>query len=83
MLVHHERLRVAGFRSYLETFSTRGLLRRGLALDEATDVLLTLVGSTTFLEFTEGRSWSIKRWTSWTTATLVGLLLEPTAGRRR
>lgn len=83
VLVHHERLRVAGFRSYLETFSARGLLRRELALDEATDVLLTLVGSTTFLEFTEGRAWSIKRWTSWTTATLAGLLLESTKGRRR
>lgn len=83
VLVHHEKLRVAGFRSYLETFSARGLLRKELALDEATDVLLTLVGSATFLEFTEGRSWSIKRWTSWTTATLAGLLLEPTRGRRR
>lgn len=83
VLVNHERLRVAGFRSYLETFSARGLLRKELALDEATDVLLTLVGSSTFLEFTEGRSWSIKRWTSWTTATLAGLLLEPTKGRRR
>lgn len=83
LLVHHGRLRVAGFRSYLETLSARGLLRKELALDEATDVLLTLVGSTTFLEFTEGRAWSIKRWTSWTAATLAGLLLEPTKGRRR
>ena len=83
VLAHHEQLRVAGFRSYLETFSARGLLRRELALDEATDVLLTLVGSTTFLEFTEARAWSIKRWTSWTTATLSGLLLAPTKGTRR
>lgn len=83
VLADHERLRVAGFRSYLETLSARGLLRSEVTLDEATDVLLTLAGSTTFLEFTEGRGWTIERWTSWTTATLADLLLEPTKGRRR
>lgn len=81
VLEHHERLRVAGFRSYLETVAARGLLRSGLALEEATDVLLTLAGSTTFLAFTEGRGWTTDRWVAWTTATLAGLLLEPAEDR--
>jgi len=72
---HHETLRVAGYRSYLETFESRGLLREGLALDEAVDVLLTLVGSGVFLSFTEGRGWTVDRWVAWTTDTLCLLLL--------
>jgi AcrR family transcriptional regulator len=83
VLAHHETLRVAGFRSYLESLSGRGLLRTGLELDEATDVLLTLAGSATFLELTEGRGWSVDRWVEWTTATLTGLLVEPSRRRRR
>ena len=78
VLAHHEELRVAGFRAYLETLADRGLLRERLTLDEATDVLLTLVGPTTFLEFTDGRRWAVERWITWTTATLADLLIEPT-----
>lgn len=77
LLDHHEHLRTAGFRAYLQTLADRGLLKERLTLDEATDVLLTLAGSTTFLEFTEGRRWTVQRWITWTTATLVGLLIEP------
>lgn len=83
VLAHHERLREAGFRDYLQTLADRGLLRKGVALDEAVDVLLTLVGSATFAEFTEGRGWSLERWAEWTTATLAGLLLEPPKRARR
>ena len=82
VLAHHERLREAGFRSYLETLVERGMLRKDVSLDEATDVLLTLVGSPTFAEFIDGRGWSLERWSSWTTETLVGLLLEPKRTRR-
>ena len=83
VLAHHERLREAGFRSYLETLVERELLRKDVTLDEATDVLLTLVGSATFAEFTEGRGWSLERWADWTTTTLAGLLLEPARRTRR
>lgn len=83
VLAHHERLREAGFRSYLESMSDRGLLRQDLPLDEATDVLLTLVGSATFAEFTDGRGWSLERWAEWTTATLSAVLLEPRRRARR
>jgi AcrR family transcriptional regulator len=83
VLAHHARLREAGFRSYLETMAERGLLARAVTLDQATDVLLTLVGSAVFLEFTEGRGWSVERWAGWTTATLAGLLLAPAKKARR
>ncbi len=78
---HHETMRRDGFSAYLATFPERGLLRKGLELDEAVDVLLTMVGSKVFLEFTMGRGWSVQRWSDWTTDTLCALLLEP--GRRR
>jgi len=73
---HHEQLRVAGFRSYVDTFVSRGLLRAGLDAAEATDVLLTLAGSSVFLDFTEGRGWSLERYVAWTTDALCSLLLE-------
>lgn len=75
VVAHHEALRVDGFRSYLETFESRGLLRDGLAIEEAVDVLLTMVGSGVFLAFTEGRGWAVDRWVAWTTDTLCHLLL--------
>lgn len=72
---HHESLRRDGFRDYLATFPERGLLRDGLDLDEAVDVLLTMVGSKVFLEFTDARGWSVERWVAWTTDLLCGVLL--------
>jgi AcrR family transcriptional regulator len=80
LVAHHESLRVAGFRTYVDSLVTRGLLREGLDAAEATDVLLTLAGSEVFLEFTEGRGWSIERYVRWTTDVLSSLLLAP---RRR
>lgn len=82
VLAHHERLRVAGFRSYLEPMAEKNLLKSSMTLDHASDLLLTLVGSAIFLEFTEARGWTVERWVDWTTETLCGLLLEPKRGRR-
>ena len=71
----HEFLRIQGFRSYIDTLAARGLLRDGLDPAEATDVLLTLAGSDVFLNFTEERGWTVKRYVAWTTDTLSLLLL--------
>jgi hypothetical protein len=43
---------------------------------EATDVLLTLAGSDVFLDFTEGRGWTLQRYVDWTTDALSSLLLH-------
>lgn len=50
--------------------------REGLDPAEATDVLLTLAGPGVFLNFTEGRGWSLQRYVNWTTDALCGLLLR-------
>lgn len=77
LINHHEFLRIQGFRSYIDTLAARGLLRDGLDPAEATDVLLTLTGSDVFLNFTEERGWTVKRYVAWTTDTLSLLLLRP------
>lgn len=74
---HHESMRVAGYRNYIDSFVTRGLLLDGLEPAEATDVLLTLVGSEVFLGLTEGRGWSVDRYVAWTTDLLSSLFLTP------
>jgi AcrR family transcriptional regulator len=79
VIMHHEALRTSGFRTYVDTLASRGLLKQGLDPAEATDVLLTLVGSRVFLDFTEGRGWPAERYVSWTVDILTTTLL---AGRR-
>jgi AcrR family transcriptional regulator len=83
VIAHHESLRTPAFRSYIDSLVTRGLLRRGVDPDEATDVLLTLVGSDVFLEFTQNRGWTVTRYIAWTTHALCVLLLEPATSKIR
>jgi AcrR family transcriptional regulator len=78
LINHHETLRTQGFRSYIDALAARGLLQDGLDPAEATDVLLTLAGPDVFLNLTEERGWTVKRYIAWTTDTLsVLLLLRP------
>ena len=77
LINHHETLRTQGFRSYIDALAARSLLREGLEPAEATDVLLTLTGADVFLNFTEERGWTVKRYVAWTTDTLCLLLLRP------
>lgn len=74
---HHQAFRKQGFREYVDTLVARGLLREGLDPAEATDVLLTLVGSDVFLNFTEERGWAVDRYVAWTTDALCTLLVDP------
>lgn len=75
VLAHHEALRATGFGTFVDTLVARGLLKPGLEPSEATDVLLTLVGSHVFLDFTEGRGWSVERYVAWTVDVLRTSLL--------
>ena len=81
LVTQGEAMRAAAFRRYIDSLVTRGLLRDDMDAVEATDVLLTLVGSKIFLEFTTGRGWSVERYVQWTIDVLV-LLLLPTRRRR-
>jgi AcrR family transcriptional regulator len=74
VVAHHARLRHAGYRAYVDAMHARGLL--AVDVDEATDVLLSLVGSEMFLVLTEDRGWSMERYVAWTTAALCRLLLQ-------
>lgn len=76
VIAHHDALRVRSYRSYVDALAANGLLRNGLDPTEATEVLLTLVGSDVFLTLTEQRHWSVDRYTTWTTDTLSTLFLE-------
>lgn len=75
VIAHHEALRSSGFRTYVGTLASRRLLKQGLDPAEATDVLLTLVGSHVFLDFTEGRGWAVERYVAWTVDVLTTTLL--------
>lgn len=75
LIAHYESMRTKGFRTYIDTLVSRGLLREELDPAEATDVLLTLAGADVFLNFTEGRGWTLQRYVAWTTEALCNLLL--------
>jgi AcrR family transcriptional regulator len=74
---HHDSMRAHSYRDYMDSLASRGLLRADRDVSEATDVLLTLVGSNVFLDFTEGRGWSRQHYVDWASETLCTLLLEP------
>jgi AcrR family transcriptional regulator len=77
LIEYDKSLRTQGFRSYIDALAARGLLRDGSDPAEATDVLLTLAGADVFLNFTEERGWTVKRYVAWTTDALCLLLLRP------
>lgn len=76
LLAHHESLRTQAFRTYVDTLAARGLLQHRLDPAEATDVLLTLAGSDTYLNFTGARGWTLQRYVTWTTDVLCAILLD-------
>jgi AcrR family transcriptional regulator len=80
---HHERLRVEGYARAVGTLAGRGMLRAGVDVDEATDVLLTLAGPDTYLAFVRDRNWSHDRYVAWAGDALAELLLAAPGGRRR
>ena len=75
LIAHHASLRTQGFRTFIDTLVSRGLLREELDPAEATDVLLTLAGADVFLNLTEGRGWTLQRYVTWTAEALCSLLL--------
>ena len=70
-----ERLRVIGYRRFVESLSDRGLLTDAADLNESADVLLTLLGPSTYATFTDDRGWTHSHYTDWATRALSRLLL--------
>jgi AcrR family transcriptional regulator len=71
LIAHHDALRSAGFRQYVDSLEERGLLATDRDPHEVTDVFLTLLGSDVFLNFTEARGWSVDHYVAWATDTLT------------
>lgn len=79
LLAHHNALRSTGFAEYVDSLADRRLLAPNCDAREVTDVLLTLLGSDVYLDFTEARGWSVDRYVSWATTTLCTLFLRQAA----
>jgi hypothetical protein len=55
----------------------RGKLRRGITVQRATDVLLTIVSAETYQQLTAGRGWSRAEVRKWLLEVLTQQLLPP------
>ncbi|EON22821.1 transcription regulator, TetR family [Nocardioides sp. CF8] len=71
----HEQLREDGFRQVVDMLAGKGALRDGLTPRAATDVLLTVLGDSTYHLLTTERGWSHDQVVDWWTDTLPNLLL--------
>lgn len=74
---HTEQLRVEGYETFIRHLHRNGLLREGLSIEVATDVLLTLLGPATYVAFTRDRGWNHRRYLRWITPALTELLIKP------
>ena len=72
---HGEGLRVVGYRRFVESLSDRRLLTDAVDVNEGADVLLTLLGPSTYATFTRDRGWTHSHYTEWVTRALSRLLL--------
>lgn len=77
-----EDLRVAQFRRIVRALGEHGWLRADLTEDLATDVLVTVLSSPTYLALRIDRGWSPAQITAWFTEALTRLLLTDAPHRR-
>lgn len=72
---HHDSLQRAGYRRVVELAAARGPLGRGLTIDTATDVLLTLCGDGVWVQLTADRGWTAAQVVDWLVTALPASLL--------
>ena len=65
-----EQLRVDGYRRVVEALAKKGKLRRGLSVDEATDISFVLLSPQLFHQVVTLRGWSVDRWRKWIMSSL-------------
>ncbi len=73
---HHETLRDVGFRQVIESLAAKGRLKKGLDIESATDVLMTIYRDSTYHYMTSERGWTHDRFISWLCEALPALLLQ-------
>jgi AcrR family transcriptional regulator len=72
-----ERLRREGFRSVIDVLTQKKALRPGLGSDDATTVLLVLLGSEVYRSMVSDSGWPEAKWRSWVIQTLCEALFGP------
>lgn len=72
---HHERLRRDGYRRFVSVLADAAALRGGLDVEQATDILLIVVGPQTYLAFVNDHGWSHKDTINWLSDNIPQLLL--------
>jgi AcrR family transcriptional regulator len=72
----HQNLRAKSFRLVIEMLATKQALKAGLTIDTATDVLMTILGESTYHRFIAEQGWSEEQLVAWYCDALPVLLLE-------
>jgi AcrR family transcriptional regulator len=72
----NEKQRLTAFRTLAQLLADRHALQPGLPVDDATDIIFTLLGLETYLLLTSRRNWTADKWQRWVTATLTSSLLR-------
>ena len=73
---YHEELRREGFREVIAAAAKKGHLTRGLTVDSATDLFVTLYGDSVFVLMTRDRGWDEATWINWLCDELPRLLFS-------
>ena len=77
-----EGLRRAGYGRLLEMLALKQPLRPGLSVDDATSVLMVLVGPDVYRTFIEDHGWSDERLVAWMVETVAAALFDDKPPRR-
>ncbi|GAC1343620.1 MAG: TetR/AcrR family transcriptional regulator [Candidatus Dormibacteria bacterium] len=77
-----ERLRRDGFRRAVDSLALKRPLRSGLSGDDATTILMVLVGTDVYRSMLKEHGWAEEKWRSWVIATVREELFGPAPGTR-
>ena len=72
---HGEGLRIEGYGRFVRALDNRGLLSPSNNVKESTDVLLTLLGPSTYSNLTRDRGWKHTQFVRWASEALAQQLL--------
>jgi AcrR family transcriptional regulator len=73
----HDAQRYRGLRRFAELLSQRGVLRPGITVDRATDIIWTLCAQATFEALVTARGWTHPEYSEWLGQILRDALLPP------
>ena len=73
----HDAQRYRGLRRFAELLSQRGVLRPGISVDRATDIIWTLCAQATFEALVTARGWTHLEYSEWLGQMLSDALLPP------